>query len=61
MIIKSLRLQKRLVTTTVLLFTLLFGMIGTLYAATPWLHTEGNRIKDPVGNVVVLRLSLIHI
>ncbi|MBN1763812.1 MAG: C10 family peptidase, partial [Sedimentisphaerales bacterium] len=22
---------------------------------TPWLHAEGNRIKDPAGNVVVLR------
>ena len=29
--------------------------ITPLYAATPWLHVEGNKIKDPVGNVVVLR------
>ncbi len=26
-----------------------------VYAATPWLHTDANKIKDPVGNVVVLR------
>jgi hypothetical protein len=26
-----------------------------LYGDTPWLHTDGNKIKDPVGNVVVLR------
>jgi len=26
-----------------------------LYAATPWLHADGNVIKDPPGNVVVLR------
>jgi hypothetical protein len=23
--------------------------------ATPWLHVEGNQIKDPAGNVVILR------
>jgi endoglucanase len=33
-----------------------------LYAATPWLHTDANRIKDPVGNVVVLRgIALIDL
>jgi hypothetical protein len=26
-----------------------------VYASTPWLHTEGNKIKDPNGNIVVLR------
>jgi fibronectin type 3 domain-containing protein len=26
-----------------------------LYAATPWLHADGNVIKDPCGNTVVLR------
>ena len=26
-----------------------------LYAAPPWLHVEGNQIKDPSGHVVVLR------
>jgi endoglucanase len=26
-----------------------------LYAAPPWLHVQGNKIKDPSGNVVVLR------
>jgi endoglucanase len=29
--------------------------IGSVYAITPWLHTEGNVIKDTVGNTVVLR------
>ncbi len=38
----------------ILLFIIL-GSIGEVYAATPWLHVEGNRIKDPDGNVVVLR------
>jgi hypothetical protein len=38
--------------------TLLLSMhliAGGLYAETPWLHTDGNKIKDPSGNVVVLR------
>ncbi len=26
-----------------------------LCAQTPWLHVEGNKIKDPIGNVVILR------
>jgi hypothetical protein len=34
----------------VLLYT-----ITPVYAATPWLHTDANKIKDPEGNVVVLR------
>lgn len=39
-----------------------FGLIMPLYASTPWLHTEGNQIKDPVGNTVVLRgISLIDL
>jgi len=29
--------------------------ITPLYAVPPWLHVEGNKIKDPNGNVVVLR------
>jgi len=29
--------------------------ITPLNAATPWLHVDGNKIKDPAGNVVVLR------
>ena len=33
----------------------LLGLTTTLYAATPWLHTDGNVIKDPCGNTVVLR------
>ncbi len=35
---------------------LVFACLTTpLYAATPWLHVDGNEIKDPAGNVVVLR------
>ncbi|MFA5239940.1 MAG: cellulase family glycosylhydrolase [Phycisphaerae bacterium] len=33
----------------------LFCSITPIYAATPWLHVEGNQIKDPAGNQVVLR------
>ena len=34
----------------------------TLHAAIPPLHVDGNRIKDPNGNVVVLRgVSLIDL
>jgi len=39
---------------TVFICLLLF-LITPLYAATPWLHTDANTIKDPNGNVVVLR------
>lgn len=36
--------------------------IMPLYAVTPWLHVDGNKIKDPAGNVVVLRgVSLIDL
>jgi len=34
---------------------LLLCSIASVYASTPWLHTEGNQIKDPAGNVVILR------
>jgi len=33
----------------------LFCLIAPLYADTPWLHVDGNKIKDPNGNIVVLR------
>jgi endoglucanase len=37
----------------------LFGLAIVLgapcFAATPWLHVEGNQIKDPLGHRVVLR------
>jgi hypothetical protein len=37
-------------------FVLLMNLgAGSVYAITPWLHTEGNVIKDTVGNTVVLR------
>jgi fibronectin type 3 domain-containing protein len=34
---------------------MLLFLIAPVYAATPWLHTDANKIKDPDGNVVVLR------
>jgi len=40
----------------VIVCMLLYSIIP-LNAATPWLHVEGNKIKDPAGNVVVLRNS----
>jgi hypothetical protein len=41
----------------IILFSLqLFLWSATLlYATTPWLHADGNQIKDPDGNVVILR------
>ena len=45
----------------VILCTLLY-LISPLNADIPWLHVEGNKIKDPAGNVVVLRgISLIDL
>ena len=33
-----------------------------VYADLPWLHVDGKKIKDPAGNVVVLRgVSLIDL
>lgn len=40
----------------------LLYFITPLYAALPWLHVEGNKIKDPTGHTVVLRgISLIDL
>ncbi|MDD5327961.1 MAG: cellulase family glycosylhydrolase [Phycisphaerae bacterium] len=53
-------LQTRFV--QVVIVCMLFCSITPLYAATPWLHVEGNQIKDPAGNVVVLRgIALIDL
>ncbi len=38
-----------------ILLLLLIATISISNAATPWLHVEGNHIKDPLGNTVVLR------
>ena len=49
-------------TIGVVIACVLVCAIGPLYAEIPWLHVEGNRIKDPNGNVVVLRgISLIDL
>ncbi len=34
---------------------LLVCSAAPVYAGTPWLHTDANQIKDPAGNVVILR------
>jgi hypothetical protein len=40
----------------------LLCVISPAYASTPWLHVEGNKIKDPAGNDVVLRgISMIDL
>jgi fibronectin type 3 domain-containing protein len=47
-------MNKRRLTQAIVVFSL-FCLATPLYAATPWLHTDGNVIKDPCGNTVVLR------
>lgn len=40
----------------------LLGILSPLYGSIPRLHADGNQIKDPEGNVVVLRgISLIDL
>jgi fibronectin type 3 domain-containing protein len=46
-------IQIRFIRTAIV--CMLFCSITPLYAVTPWLHTDANKIKDPAGNVVVLR------
>jgi endoglucanase len=41
--------------TKVIILCVLVWLITPLYGATPWLHVEGNEIKDPAGNIVILR------
>ncbi len=38
-----------------LLTTLLAPLTASSQSANPWLHVEGNLIKDPAGNTVILR------
>lgn len=41
---------------------LMFLVASRVPAATPWLHADGNVLKDPAGNVVVLRgVSLVDL
>jgi endoglucanase len=49
--------------TYLLFLTALIMILGCpLFADTPWLHTEGNQLKDPDGNTVILRgVSMIDI
>ncbi len=54
------KIQLKILKITILLVFLY--SITPAYASTPWLHVEGNKIKDPLGNVVVLRgVSLIDL
>jgi fibronectin type 3 domain-containing protein len=47
-------MMKRRLARTIVVFAL-FCLATPLYAATPWLHTDGNVIKDPCGNIIILR------
>lgn len=54
-------MKKPLCVFSLLLFTGI-EFSGFAHAAIPWLHVEGTQIKDPNGNVVVLRgVSLIDL
>jgi hypothetical protein len=45
-----------------IIFCTLFCLVAPLYAAIPALYVDGNKIKDPCGNEVVLRgISLIDL
>jgi fibronectin type 3 domain-containing protein len=46
-------IQIRFIKTAIV--CILLCSITPLYAVTPWLHVEGNKIKDPESNIVVLR------
>ena len=44
-----------LVSCKILLACVLFSAVAQLYAVPPRLHVEGNKVKDPNGNTVILR------
>jgi hypothetical protein len=44
------------------IFLLMVLVTGYMAADVPWLHVDGNKVKDPAGNVVILRgISLIDL
>jgi peptidoglycan/xylan/chitin deacetylase (PgdA/CDA1 family) len=46
----------------VIVVSVLLYFVTPLHADIPWLHVDGNKIKDPEGNIVVLRgISLIDL
>ena len=47
-------MKKERFTKAIVVFAI-FCLVTPLYASTPPLHTDANLIKDPNGNVVVLR------
>jgi hypothetical protein len=47
-------MKKRRCTEAIIVFAF-FCLITPIYADTPWLHADANKIKDPNGNIVVLR------
>jgi len=54
-------MKKRRFTGAVIVFAILC-LATPIYADTPWLHADANKIKDPNGNVVVLRgIALIDL
>jgi len=53
--------SKRRFVEAVILCAFLY-LVPPVNAVTPWLHVDGNKIKDPAGNVVVLRgIALIDL
>ena len=52
--LETMIMKKKIFIEAIIACTLLC-LATPLYAATPWLHTDGNKIKDPCGNTVVLR------
>ena len=52
----------RIQSIKVIVVIILIYFITPVNADIPWLHVDGNKIKDPNGNVVVLRgISLIDL
>ena len=51
-----------LLSCKILFACVLFSAVAQLYAAPPRLHVDGNKVKDPNGNIVVLRgVSMIDL
>ena len=49
----GMKMKRRFV--EIVITCVLLCLVTPLYAATPWLHTDANLIKDPAGHTVVLR------
>ena len=47
--------MRRSIWISVFVVQMFFYAAVPLYATIPWLHADGNQLKDPEGNVVILR------